>query len=84
MKSLKFLGIIGLLAILGAIFAAAFFFGGFFNVAASRPDPDPVNWVLEHVRAASIARHATDRPAARSMNPPWYRPGPRASRSAAA
>ncbi|HWF94529.1 MAG TPA: cytochrome c [Xanthobacteraceae bacterium] len=69
MKSLKFLGIIGLLAILGAIFAAAFFFGGFFNVAASHPDPDPVNWVLEHVRAASIARHATDQPTG-SLNDP--------------
>jgi mono/diheme cytochrome c family protein len=59
---MKFLSIIGLLTILGAVFAAAFFFGGFFNVAASEDDPDIVNSALEHVRAASIARHATDAP----------------------
>jgi mono/diheme cytochrome c family protein len=57
-----FLAIIGLLAILGGIFAAAFFFGGFFDVAASEDDPDAVNWALEHVRSASIARHATATP----------------------
>jgi mono/diheme cytochrome c family protein len=56
------LTLIGLLAIVGAVFAAAFFFGGFFNVAASQDDPDIVNWAIEHVRAASIGRHATDLP----------------------
>jgi mono/diheme cytochrome c family protein len=56
------LTLIGLLTILGAVFAAAFFFGGFFNVAASQDDPDIVNWAIEHVRAASIGRHATDMP----------------------
>src|ERR1700681_844540 len=61
---MKILSLIGLLAILGAVFAAAFFFGGFFNVAASEDDPDVVNWALEHVRAASIARHATVMPTA--------------------
>jgi mono/diheme cytochrome c family protein len=64
MKTLKFLGIVGLLAILGGIFAAAFFFGGFFNVAASEDDPDIVNSALEQIRAASIARHASVEPAA--------------------
>src|SRR6202163_1905320 len=59
---MKILSLIGLLAILGAVFAAAFFFGGFFNVAASEDDPDIVNWALENVRAASIARHATVMP----------------------
>ena len=58
MKSM-ILSLIGLLAILGVVFAAAFFFGGFFNVAASEDDPDIVNWAIEHVRAASIGRHAT-------------------------
>jgi hypothetical protein len=61
MQALKFLGMIGLLAILGGIGAAAFFFGGFFNVGANHPDPDVVNWALVQVRKASIARHATDR-----------------------
>ena len=46
MKILKFLGLIGLLAILVGIGAAAFFFGGFFSVAANHPDPYIVNWAL--------------------------------------
>ena len=38
-KTQKVLALIGLLAILGGVGAAAFFFGGFFNVAANHPDP---------------------------------------------
>jgi hypothetical protein len=75
MRSLKFLGIIGLLAILGAVFAAGFFFGGFFNVAASQDDPDIVNAALENVRAASIARHATVKPAVPLDDPTIVRAG---------
>jgi len=33
-----------------AIGGAVFFFGGYFNVAASAPDPGFVNWVLTKVR----------------------------------
>ena len=62
MKTLKTLALIGLLAILGAIAAAVFFFGGFYNVAASDEDPAIVNWALVHIRQASIVRHATDTP----------------------
>jgi hypothetical protein len=62
MKTFKFLGLVGLLAILGAIAGAAYFFGGFFDVAASYDDPELVNWAIEHVRDASVARHAKDRP----------------------
>ncbi len=62
MKTLKFLGLIGFLTILGAIAGAAFFFGGFFDIAASRPDSDIVKMAIENVRDASIARHATDKP----------------------
>jgi mono/diheme cytochrome c family protein len=69
MKTLRFLWIIGLLAVPGAVFAAGFFFGGFFNVAASEDDPDIVNAALEHVRTASIARHATEKPTV-SLNDP--------------
>ena len=46
MRTLKFLGLIGLLAILFGSGAAVFFFGGFFDVAADHPDPDIVNWAL--------------------------------------
>jgi hypothetical protein len=75
MRSLKFLGIIGLLAIIGAVFAAGFFFGGFFNVAASVDDPDIVNAALENVRAASIARHATLKPTVSLNDPALVRAG---------
>jgi len=60
-QALKFLALIGLLAILGGIGAATFFFGGFFDVGAGHADPNVVNWALIQVRKASIARHATDR-----------------------
>jgi hypothetical protein len=69
MKILKFLALVGLLAALGGIGAAVFFFDGFFSVAANHADPSIVNWALVHVREASIARHATDRPR-RSLDDP--------------
>jgi mono/diheme cytochrome c family protein len=77
-KILKFLRLVGLLAILGGIGAAAFFFGGFFSVAADAPDPDIVNWALVRVREASIARHATDRPPGSLDDPVLVRAGARA------
>jgi mono/diheme cytochrome c family protein len=55
---MRILALIGLLAIVLAVAATIYFFGGFFNVAASQPDPDPVNWVLQKIRMASISRHA--------------------------
>jgi mono/diheme cytochrome c family protein len=59
---MKFLSFIGALAIIAAAAAAVFFFGGFYNVAASQSDPDVVAWALEHIRDASISRHAVDQP----------------------
>jgi mono/diheme cytochrome c family protein len=59
---MRFLAAIGALAIIVAIAAAVFFFGGFFNVAASEPDLAPVAWTLQQVRTASINRHAKDTP----------------------
>ena len=49
---------IGALAIAIAVGAAVFFFGGYFNIAASEPDPGIVNWALVKVRMASINRRA--------------------------
>ncbi len=49
---MRFLAVIGALAIVVAIGAAVFFFGGFYRVA----------WVLVHVRQASVDRHATEGP----------------------
>jgi mono/diheme cytochrome c family protein len=59
---MRFLALIGFLAIVGAIGAAVYFFAGYYNVAATAERPAVVDWALASVRAASIARHATDRP----------------------
>jgi hypothetical protein len=74
-KIQKVLALIGLLAILGGVGAAAFFFGGFFNVAANHPDPGIVDWALIQVRQASIARQAIDRPPASLDDPALIRAG---------
>jgi mono/diheme cytochrome c family protein len=61
---MRFLALIGTLAIIVGIGAAVFFLGGFYNVAATAEDPGIVKWALVQVRTASINRHATDRPPA--------------------
>jgi mono/diheme cytochrome c family protein len=61
---MRFLAVIGALAIVFGIGAAAFFFGGYYSVAGTAEDPAPVTWALIKVRTASIARHATDTPPA--------------------
>jgi mono/diheme cytochrome c family protein len=53
-----FLAFIGFLAIVAAILAAGFFFGGFYNVAASEDDPKIVAWALPKVREASVDRYS--------------------------
>src|ERR1700741_5114113 len=58
---MRLLAVIGALAIIVAIAAAVYFFGGFYSVAATE-EIAPVAWVLVHVRQASIDRHATARP----------------------
>jgi mono/diheme cytochrome c family protein len=61
---MRFLALIGTLAIIVGIGVAVFFLGGFYNVAATAEDPGIVKWALVQVRTASINRHATDRPPA--------------------
>ena len=61
---MRLLAIVGALAIVLAIGAAVFFFGGFFNVAENVANPAPVDWALSTVRAASVARHASEAPPA--------------------
>ena len=56
------LAFIGVLAILAAIAAGVYFFGGFYNIAASEEDPGIVQWALTTVRIASIDHHANDAP----------------------
>jgi mono/diheme cytochrome c family protein len=75
---MRFLAFIGILAILGAIAGGTYFFGGFYNVAAAEPDPAIVKWALVRVRAASIERHATDRPSIQLADPEVVKAGARA------
>jgi mono/diheme cytochrome c family protein len=59
---MRILAAIGVLAILVAVSAAVFFFGGFYSVAASQEEPAFVAAALIQVRQASIARHAVGSP----------------------
>jgi mono/diheme cytochrome c family protein len=61
---MRFLALIGALAIIVGIGAAVFFLGGFYSVAGTAEDPGIVRWALIQVRTASISRHATDQPPA--------------------
>jgi hypothetical protein len=75
---MKFLSFIGALAILAAVAAGVFFFGGFYSVAATQSDPDIVAWALQYVRVASISRHATDTPPMSMEEPATIQAGARA------
>jgi mono/diheme cytochrome c family protein len=75
---MKFLSLIGALAIVIAVAAAVFFFGGFYNVAATKPDLGIVAWALEYVRDASINRHAVDQPPASMEDAATIQAGARA------
>jgi len=55
---------IGVLAVVVAVIAAGFFFGGFYSVAGTAEDPTIVHWALVQVRTASINRQAKDTPPA--------------------
>ena len=59
---MRLLALIGFLAIVVGVAALVFFFGGFFNVAATNAEPAPVSWALINVRMASIDRNATEQP----------------------
>ncbi len=75
---MRILALIGGLAILFAIAAAIFFFGGFYSVAEREDNPAVVDWALAHVRAASVARHATEAPPAALDDPATVKAGARA------
>jgi mono/diheme cytochrome c family protein len=69
---------IGILAVIGAVGAAVFFFGGFYSVAGTVEDPGIVHWALVQVRTASIKRHAHDQPPATVNEPAMIQAGARA------
>jgi mono/diheme cytochrome c family protein len=75
---MRFLAFIGALGIIVGIAAGVCFFGGFYNVAATQPDPAIVTWAIVHVRDASISRHAADTPPATLGDPATVRAGARA------
>ena len=63
---MRLLAFIGALAIIGAVAAAIYFFGGFYSVAENEDNPAIVDWALASVRGASVAGHATDSAARQS------------------
>lgn len=56
---MRALAVIGILAILATIGAAFFFLTGRYSVSAIEPDQGLVTWALTTIREASIDRHAT-------------------------
>src|SRR4051812_46473399 len=72
------LALIGLLAILAAVGAGFFFFGGYYSVSTTAYEPGIVKWALVSVRTASIERHATDSPPSGLDDPAVQRAGARA------
>ena len=55
---MRFLALIGALAIIAAIGAAIYFFGGFFNVGQTASNPSIVDWALASVGAPRSSRTA--------------------------
>jgi len=74
---MRILAAIGVLAIIGAVIAGAFFFGGFYSVAGTAEDPAIVKWAMIQVRTASIDRHAKDTPPASLADPASVQAGAR-------
>jgi mono/diheme cytochrome c family protein len=75
---MRLLAFIGALGVVIAVCAAVFFFGGFFNVAATEEDPGIVNWALIKVRMASMVRHAGPAPTINLDDPTIVQAGARA------
>jgi mono/diheme cytochrome c family protein len=75
---MRFLALIGALALIVGIGAAVFFLGGFYSVAATAEDPGIMRWALIQVRTASINRHATDQPPANINDAQTVQAGARA------
>jgi mono/diheme cytochrome c family protein len=75
---MRLLAFIGALAIIIAVGAAVFFFGGFYSVAATEEDPGIVKWALIKVREASIRRHAGVTPGVNLADPAVIQAGARA------
>ncbi len=75
---MRFLAIIGVIAIVVAVATAVFFFGGFYSVAGTQKEPGIVASALIHIRQASIDRHAVDMPSTSLDDPAVVQAGARA------
>lgn len=75
---MRILALIGALGLIVAIIAAVFFFGGYYNIAATEQDNGAVAWALIQVRQASIDRHATDTPPGTLNDPATIQAGAKA------
>src|SRR5260221_10559920 len=75
---MRVLAVIGALAIVVAVAAGVFLFGGFFNVAANEEGNRVVDWALVRVREASLDRHAGGTPPLKLDDPAVVRDGARA------
>lgn len=75
---MRLLSLIGALAIVIAIAVPIVLFGGFLSVSASEPHFDIVAWSLEHIRKASVTRHATDKPTVSLDDPAVIQAGAKA------
>jgi mono/diheme cytochrome c family protein len=75
---MRFLAFIGALAIIAAVAALIYFFGGFYSVAENEDNPAIVDWALASVRGASVAGHATDMAPANLDDPATVKAGARA------
>lgn len=75
---MRILSAIGVIAIVIAIVAPIYFFGGFFSVAATDGHFSIVQWALERVRIASISHHATATPTVSLDDPAIVQAGAKA------
>src|SRR6185437_13257646 len=76
--AMRFLALIGALAIAVIAAAAIYLFGGFYDVSATTEEPAPVAWALVHVREASVDRHAVQQPPASLADAATVQAGARA------
>ena len=74
---MRVLAFIGTIAIVAALGATIYFFGGFYSVAENEDNPAIVDWALSSVRAASVAGHATETPPANLDDPETVKAGAR-------
>jgi mono/diheme cytochrome c family protein len=74
---MRLLAAIGVIAIIAVVGAAAFFLGGFYNVAGTAEEPTIVKWAITKARMASIDHHANESPPATFDDPTKVQAGAR-------